>query len=174
MNNFSSKVLVFYILIGVTLAGYQYSLPSDPNWPSNNAFQLLKANVKGKVMLRGDVDYNPHTWNKVTNVPKPAAIVQPSNNQDVITALKFARDNNIRISVQSTGHHQDHRNIFDNSIHIDMSSMNFKSIDLKGKTITLGTGNNFSQIQAYVAQQSNRQLVVACGADPGVGICKLD
>jgi hypothetical protein len=53
-------------------------------------------------------------------------------------------------------------------------SMNFKSIDLKGKTITLGTGNNFSQIQAYVAQQSNRKLVVACGADPGVGICKLD
>ena len=75
-----------------------------------------------------------------TNTPQPAVIVQPANNQDVINSLKFARLFNIRISVQSTGHHQDHRNIYDNSVHIDMSSMNFKQLNLKDKTLTLGTG----------------------------------
>ena len=51
-----------------------------------------------------------------------------------------------------------------------MSSMNYKTIDLDKRTLTLGTGNNFSVIQEYVAAQSNYQLVALCGADRGVGI----
>jgi FAD/FMN-containing dehydrogenase len=65
---------------------------------------------------------------------------------------------------------QDHRNIYDNSVHLDMSSMNTKTIDLTKKTLTLGTGNNFSLIQEYVGTQSNYQLVALCDADTGVGI----
>ncbi len=80
--------------------------------------------------------------NSRTNVPKPAVIVQPSNPQDIIEALKFARNYNMRISVMSTGHHQDVRNIYDNSVHIDMSSMNSKSIDIQNKRLTVGSINN--------------------------------
>ena len=134
-----------------------YTLPTDSNWPNSTQFQELKLNVKGNVSFKNDSDYKPHTWNNITNTPRPAAIVQPTSTQDVIEALKFALKYNIRTSVQSTGHHQDHRNIYDNSIHIDMSSMNQKSIDLTKRTLTLGPGNNFSQIQAYVSQQTNKK-----------------
>ena len=43
-------------------------------------------------------------------MPKPAVIIQPINSNDVIESLKFAKKYNIRLFVQSTGHHQDHRN----------------------------------------------------------------
>ena len=151
---------------------FPYSLPNDSNWPSLSDFETLKQSISGGVSIRGETEYNPHTWNRITNVPKPAVIVQPKTSQDVINALKFARRFNIRISVQSTGHHQDKRNIYDNSVHIDMSTMNSKSIDLAQQTLTVGPGNNFSQIEKYVAEQSNRTLVALCGGDPGVGICK--
>ena len=162
------RIFLAFILISTATFAYEYTLPGDANWPTIANFTSLRTSIQGKVMLRGEAAYAPHTWNRMTNTPKPAVIVQPANSQDVINALKFARTFNLRLSVQSTGHHQDHRNIYDNGVHIDMSSMTFKRIDLNAKTLTLGTGNNFSQIQAYVAQASNGTLVAACGADPGV------
>jgi hypothetical protein len=151
---------------------YPYSLPGDANWPTLDQFLELKYNksITGKVALRSEAGYYPHTWNRRTNVPKPAVIVQPNNPQDIITSLKFANQFNLRISVQSTGHHQDIRNIYDNSVHIDMSTMNSKSIDIPNRRLTLGPGNNFSQIHKYVSQQTNNALVALSGADPGVGI----
>jgi FAD/FMN-containing dehydrogenase len=167
-------IIFFYIsfvsFILKSLNAFEYSLPGDPSWPTLYNFTSFRSNIQGKVMLRGENGYTPHTWNQMTNTPKPAMIVQPMSAQDVKEALKFARTFKLRISVQSTGHHQDHRNIYDNGVHIDMSSMTHKSIDLKAKTLTLGSGNNFSQIQAFVAQASNSTLVAACGADPGVNI----
>ena len=168
--NIFEIILLISVLFILKIECFPYTLPGDANWPSLSNFNELKANMTGKVILRGESGYNPHTWNLITNTPKPAAIVQPLSSQDVIWALQFAKYYNIRISVQSTGHHQDHRNIYDNSIHFDMSSLNFKRIDLNKNTLTLGPGNNFSQIQKYVASQSNKTLVTLCGADPGVGI----
>ncbi|RNA01828.1 FAD-linked oxidoreductase -like [Brachionus plicatilis] len=149
---------------------FKYALPGDSNWPTLSDFVDMESKIEGRVYMRGDDDYKPHTWNKRTLVPKPAVIIQPSTNNDIIEALKFAKKFNLRLSVQSTGHHQDNRNILDNSVHIDMSSMNQKSIDLEQKTVTLGPGNNFTQIYKFVEEQSNKSLVVVSGADPGVGI----
>ena len=149
---------------------FPFTLPGDPKWPTTAEFSDFKKSMNCKVILPSDADYKPHTWNRITNVPKPAVIVQPVNSNNVIEALKFAKNHNIRVSVQSTGHHQDHRNIYDNSVHIDMSSMNAKRIDLDKKTLTLGPGNNFSVIQEYVARESNGKLVALGGADKGVGI----
>lgn len=162
---------LFLLTLSISnISAFPYTLPTDSTWPPNSEFLKLREVINGKVIIKGDKDYNPHTWNKITNVPKPAVIIQPINSNDVIESLKFAKKYNIRLSVQSTGHHQDHRNIYDNSVHIDMSSMNAKTIDLTKKTLTLGTGNNFSVIQEYVGTQSNYQLVALCGADKGVGI----
>jgi len=166
------KLLILVNIFILNVSSFPYSLPGDNNWPNLSDFETLKQSISGRVSIRGEIEYNPHTWNRITNVPKPAVIVQPTTNQDVINALKFARQFNIRISVQSTGHHQDKRNIYDNSVHIDMSSMDSKSIDLEKRTLTVGPGNNFTQLEKYVAEQSNRTLVAVCGGDKGVGICK--
>lgn len=151
---------------------YPFTLPGDSNWPTAEQFLQLRYNksIAGKVMIRGEKDYNPHTWNRRTNVPKPAVIIQPLKSQDIVEGLKFANQYGLRISVQSTGHHQDVRNIYDNSVHIDMSTMDSKSIDIPNRKLILGPGNNFSQIHKYVSAQTNGKLVALSGADPGVGI----
>jgi len=164
------KYLILCYLTIIQIDCYPYTLPGDKNWPTLNNFTTLKSSITGKVMIRGNKDYNPHTWNLRSNLPKPAVIIQPQNSQDIITGLKFANQFNLRVSVQSTGHHQDIRNIYDNSVHIDMSTMNAKSIDIPNRRLTLGPGNNFSQIHKYVSAQTNSKLVALSGADPGVGI----
>ncbi|CAF0723005.1 unnamed protein product [Brachionus calyciflorus] len=164
-------LLIFILILKISkLWSFNYALPGDISWPKLSDFVDLETKIIGKIFIRGDNDYKPHTWNKITSIPKPAVIIQPITNNDIIEALKFSKKFNLRISVQSTGHHQDHRNILDNSVHIDMSSMNHKRINLQDKTVTLGPGNNFTQILKFVEEQSNKSLVVASGADPGVGI----
>lgn len=166
------KILIILIFISISCNSwcYKYTLPGDINWPKLSDFFNLESKISGKVLIRGDIDYKPHTWNKITHIPQPAVIIQPITNNDIIESLKFAKKFNLRLSVQSTGHHQDHRNIFDNSVHIDMSLMNHKSIDLNTKTVSLGPGNNFTQIHKFVQDKSNKSLIVVSGADPGVGI----
>jgi hypothetical protein len=163
------KILNIFLICLLAVQVIGYSLPGDKQWPSSLNFLELKNKIIGKVAFRGYFDYMSilHTWNTRTNVPKPAVIVQPSNPQDIIEALKFARNYNIRISVMSTGHHQDVRNIYDNSVHIDMSTMNSKSIDIQNKRLTVGPGNNFSQIHKFVAYETNGTLAAMGGADPG-------
>lgn len=149
---------------------YRYTLPGDQNWPNISFYSNLKSKLNGNMYLKGENGYKPFTWNRITNSPKPAVIVQPKNTDDVIEAMKFAKNYGMMISVASTGHHQDVRNLYDNSVHLDMSQLNFISINLVQKTLTLGPGNRFSRIHPYVATQSNNKLVALGGADPGVGI----
>ena len=164
-------IQLFIILITlVETFCYRYTLPGDANWPNASYFLELKTRINGNVIIRGQKDYKPFTWNRITNTPKPAVIVQPTSASDVIEALKFAQLYNIRISVSSTGHHQGVRNLVDNSVHIDMSNMKSKSIDLEKKTLTLEPGNRFSDIRPWVSARSNNRLVALGGADPGVGI----
>jgi FAD/FMN-containing dehydrogenase len=161
------------VVLNLTLGSiycFKWTLPGDSNWPSIDKFKELKSRLNGNAFIRGEPGYNPSTWNRITNTPKPAIIIKPKNANDVIESLRFAKNYNIRVSVLSTGHHQDHRNIFDNSVHLDMSSMTSKSINLAEKTLTLGPGNNFSQISDYILKQTGGNLVVLTGNEPGVGI----
>lgn len=147
-----------------------WTLPTYSTWPSASVFQSLRTNISGNVIIKGDSNYSPHTWNSITNTPKPAVIVQPKSTNDIIVALKFAQQYGIRVSVQSTGHHQDHRNIYDNSVLIDMSTMNSLSYNSAQKTLTTGPGNTFATIQTYLATQTSKTYVALGGADPSVGI----
>lgn len=174
-KNSQNKDMGFVLLIALSLPlfsinCFKWTLPSDSNWPSIDKFKELEAKINGNAFIRNEPGYNPFTWNRITNIPKPAIIIKPKNANDIIESLKFAKNYNIRVSVQSTGHHQDHRNIFDNSVHLDMSLMNSKSINITEKTITLGPGNNFSQISDYILQQTGGNQIILTGNDPGVGI----
>ena len=169
------KFIVLIFLISINFAHgkcgkWIYALPGDTYWPSEEAFLSLRANIIGNVIIKGDKNFTPHTWSTLNNVPRPAVIVQPKELNDIIVALKFARHYNIRVSVQSTGHQMDRRNIYDNSVLVDMSTMNSLSYNSAKKTLTTGPGNTFANIQKYLASITNKTYVALCGADPSVGI----
>jgi hypothetical protein len=93
----------------------------------------------------------------------------PENRDDILTAYSFCVDHKMRVSVQSTGQHQDVRNIYDNSVHFDLSKMKRKVLDIVNSQITVETGNNFGDIHEFIRSATNQTLVVMSGYDRGVG-----
>ena len=148
---------------------FKFTLPDSPEWPKLEDFTNFKNSLPGKVSLRGEAGYNPHTHNTRINIPKPAVIVKPSSRDDIVKALEFSKKFNLRISVQSTGQHQDVRNIYDNSVHLDMSNMKGRKIDVANKIITVETGNTFGELHEFVKKESNEALMILSGSDSGVG-----
>ena len=65
MNTFGISLLFLKFIIENTYASYQYTLPGDPNWPTASNFTSFRENISGKVMLRGELNYMPHTWNRL-------------------------------------------------------------------------------------------------------------
>lgn len=167
----SIRILLIISLLNLMFSQskFKFSLPGSNTWPKLEDFELFKATLPDKIFLRGEKGYNPHTHNTRTNLPKPAVIVQPTTRDEVLFAFNFAKTFKMRISIQSTGQHQDVRNIYDNSVHLDMSNMKSKSIDLENKTITVESGNTFGELHQFVNTQSNGKLMILSGSDSGVG-----
>jgi FAD/FMN-containing dehydrogenase len=67
----------------------------------------LRSAVLGSVLVDGDDAYDREraTWN-LLHRSRPALIVVPSAPDDVVAAVRHARDNDIPVAVQSTGHWQ--------------------------------------------------------------------
>lgn len=171
--SFGVLALMFlFVLVNptVVVAGKCYSLPTDPVWPTSQEINAFASQIVGGVTIKGDAGYQvPFTYNLRTQSPKPAFVVTPANEDDIAHALTFVRTHHIRVAVMSTGHHQDVRNTVDNSLLLDMSRFNQKSIDLVAKTITVGPGQPFGDIHTFVYAQTSGLLVAMSGADPGVG-----
>eukprot|EP01100_Stratorugosa_tubuloviscum_P011945 TRINITY_DN544_c0_g2_i1.p1 TRINITY_DN544_c0_g2~~TRINITY_DN544_c0_g2_i1.p1 ORF type:complete len:555 (+),score=241.79 TRINITY_DN544_c0_g2_i1:91-1755(+) len=147
-----------------------FTLKDDKLWPTEEEINKLANSLKGTLISDQNVNYTtPYTWNLRTGPPRPAFIIKPLNADDIIKVIEFARFHILRISVKSTGHHQDIRNSADDAIQLDMSLINHKLIDLNEKTITVGPGQPFADIHTFINQQSNATLVALSGAEPGVG-----
>src|SRR6185369_6721164 len=64
----------------------------------------------GKVTKRGDVDYEAQSYQYASSsylkegIIQPAAIINAANDDDVIKAIKYAKDNNIAVAVRTGGH----------------------------------------------------------------------
>eukprot|EP01064_Diplonema_japonicum_P017715 TRINITY_DN25_c0_g1_i7.p1 TRINITY_DN25_c0_g1~~TRINITY_DN25_c0_g1_i7.p1 ORF type:complete len:539 (+),score=145.78 TRINITY_DN25_c0_g1_i7:140-1756(+) len=151
--------------------GYRYSLPGDWLWPSQSKMEWFKKTVGGDVYLKGDDGYLPYTFSTRTNTPKPAMMVYPNCIRDIQKTLRFARWHNMRISVLSTGHHMDVRNIADNAVHIVMYNFNEKQIIDVGdeKHIKVGPGQPFADISKHVQEATNEEWAIATGGDSTVG-----
>lgn len=160
-------LLLFLSISLINCVGF--SQPGDTNFPYLQDLQALRKDLQGELQIRGEDTYNPKTYNIRTNVPKPAAIAIIESEQDAIKAFKFAKKHNLRVSVQSTGHHQDIRNIADNSLLIDMQKMKKLEVDVPNKKVTLQTGNVYGEIHEKVSIESQHSLVVMSGADASVG-----
>jgi len=161
--------LILICLLGLS-KGKKYTIKGQPQWPTDEQIKAFVGSLSGKVSTDSDENYKaPYTYNLRTGPPQPSFVVKVTHEDDIVTALEFARKHELRITIRSTGHHQDARNTADQSLMLDMSGMNQKSIDIAGKTLTVGPGNCWSDIFKYLKQQSEGKLVVVSGSEPGVG-----
>eukprot|EP00750_Incisomonas_marina_P029246 INCI7080.4.p1 GENE.INCI7080.4~~INCI7080.4.p1 ORF type:complete len:544 (-),score=84.51 INCI7080.4:795-2426(-) len=147
-------------------------MPGYNPWPTQADIDDFAARVQGSVAQPGESGYMLFTFNARTHVPRPAIVFSPANVADVQAAVIFARDHGMRLSVSSTGHHQDVRNVADNSFHLDMHALSSIEIDVPNKLATVGTGAVFGSIARAAGAASattTTPLVVASGSDSSVG-----
>ena len=100
------------------------------NITQSTAFQTLNANFKGEIITPDMSTYEDarKVWNGMID-KRPALIVRPSNNNDVIAALRFARTSELIISVRGGGHNVAGHATNDDGIVIDLSDMKRITVD---------------------------------------------
>ncbi|UCI26159.1 FAD-binding oxidoreductase [Mesorhizobium sp. B2-8-5] len=101
----------------------------------------LRESLRGEVILRDDAGYDEAR--KVYNgmiEKRPLLIARCADVADVITAVKYARDNDLLIAVRGGGHNGAGLGICDNGLVIDLSMMKGVHVDPKTRTVRVGPG----------------------------------
>ncbi len=132
-----------------------------------NTDQLAK-HLAGELILPGDADYETARvpWNKVFG-RHPKMIVRCRTTADVVHTIRFARDNNLPISVRSGGHSPSGLCVVDDGVVIDLSLMTDLTTDPESKTARVGAGLTWGA----VTQQVNAHgFAIPAGDTATVGV----
>ena len=108
---------------------------------TDEAHAKLRESLRGEVILRDDAGYDEAR--KVYNgmiEKRPLLIARCADIADVITAVKYARDNDLLIAVRGGGHNGAGLGICDNGLVIDLSMMKGVHVDPKKRTVRVGPG----------------------------------
>jgi FAD/FMN-containing dehydrogenase len=91
---------------------------------SDAIIQEFKTSLSGQLILPEDPSYNEvrRVWNAMID-KRPALITRCAGTADVIKSIKFARANNLLVSVRGGGHNVSGKAVCDNGIMIDLSLM---------------------------------------------------
>ncbi|RUX33707.1 FAD-binding oxidoreductase [Mesorhizobium sp. M2A.F.Ca.ET.042.01.1.1] len=114
---------------------------------TDEAHAKLRESLRGEVILRDDAGYDEAR--KVYNgmiEKRPLLIARCADVADVITAVKYARDNDLLIAVRGGGHNGAGLGICDNGLVIDLSMMKGVHVDPKTRTVRVGPGCNSGDV----------------------------
>ena len=114
---------------------------------SEDKITQLKQSLRGKLIQQNDEDY--HTARKVYNgmIDKcPLLIAKCTDEADVVTALKFARENELLIAIRSGGHNGGGLGLCDDGLVIDLSQMKGIHVDPDAKTAWVEAGCTLGDI----------------------------
>lgn len=111
--------------------------------------QTLMAQFKGQVILPDDAEYEQarKVWNGMID-RYPALIVRPRDNNDVIAAVNFARENQLLLSVRGGGHNVAGHATNDGGLVIDLSSMKNIHVDPVNRIARAEGGVTWGELDA--------------------------
>lgn len=128
----------------------------------------LKNRIKGDVLLPGEAKYDEarKLWNGFFD-RKPAVIVTCSNAKDVASAVTFAADHKLHLSVKGGGHNSAGTAMCDDGLCIDLSLMRNVTVDAKAGTAKVGGGALLSDVDAETQKHG---LAVSSGIVSHTGV----
>src|SRR5580765_5897241 len=96
---------------------------------------LQQLNIRGTILHPGDAEYDNarRVWNGMID-RKPALIAQCTDSNDIAECVKFARENNMIVSVKGGGHNVAGNAVTDGGLMIDLSKMKAIRINVANKT----------------------------------------
>lgn len=128
----------------------------------------LKAALDGRLITPGDPDYDSFRTIVPGNFdPHPAAIVRPSTDADVVTAVKIAAESGAGLAVRSGGHGPAGHAGADGGVVLDLRDMNAIEIDADARTAWAQAGATAGQ---YTTAAGEYGLATGFGDTGTVGI----
>lgn len=105
------------------------------------ALRELGESLRGSLLLSGDFGYDSSRslWNGMHD-RFPALIVRAADAADVASAVTFARERRLLLSVKGGGHSWPGRSVADNAMMIDLGAMRTVGVDVAGKRARVGGG----------------------------------
>jgi FAD/FMN-containing dehydrogenase len=127
--------------------------------------------ISGRVLTPGNEGYDEarRVHNGLID-RRPAVIVQCRNADDVATAIRFARESGLDISVRGGGHNVAGRCVVDDALMIDLSPMKAAEVDVEARTVRAEGGCTWADLNGAAAEHD---LAVTGGAISTTGIAGL-
>jgi FAD/FMN-containing dehydrogenase len=142
--------------------------PTHSSIQSGPGFEALSAAIAGEVITPGHPEFSQaRTMTSLLFDHHPAAIVRCAAAADVATAVRFARANNLEVSLRSGGHSVSGHSVADGALVIDMSRLNDVFIDPEARTARVQPGARTRDVMMPAHAHS---LALTTGDTASVGI----
>ncbi|MDG3583885.1 FAD-binding oxidoreductase [Galbibacter pacificus] len=129
----------------------------------------LKHKIEGNVIL--PIDDNYDEARKIHNAmidKRPSIIIKCRNNNDVIQAINYAKENSLEISIRSGGHNGPGLALCNNGLVIDLSCMKEIKVNAKAQTAKVQSGCTWGEVDA-ATQKYGLATVSGIISTTGVG-----
>ena len=105
------------------------------------AIAAFRSQLRGKLIEPSDPAFEAArlVYNRMIE-RTPRLIVECADVADVIAAVKFGRQYSLRLAIRGGGHNAAGLGVCDDGLVIDLSPMNFVHVDANKKTVLVGGG----------------------------------
>jgi FAD/FMN-containing dehydrogenase len=113
----------------------------------NALTNTLRANLRGELIQRGDAGYDAarKVYNGMID-KRPLLIVRCADVADIITAVNFAREKGLLVSIRGGGHNAGGLGICDDGLVIDLSRIQYTHIYPEAGTVRVGGGCTWADV----------------------------
>ena len=131
----------------------------------------LSSGFRGQIIQPNDSNYDESRkiWNAMIDC-KPALIVQVACTDDVSSAIKFARENKLEITIRGAGHNIAGNSICNDGLMIDFSGMKKTRVDVAKKIAFVEPGATLKDFDEEVQKHG---LATPVGINSTTGIAGL-
>jgi FAD/FMN-containing dehydrogenase len=114
---------------------------------SDGALRGFAGDFPGEVVLPGDDGYDDAraVWNRMID-RRPAAVVRPTRPDEVVTALRFARDHELEVAVRGGGHSIPGLSTCDDGLVIDLKRMHGAEVDPERRVARVAGGSLLAEL----------------------------
>src|SRR6478735_1387800 len=112
-----------------------------------DAVTQFRGQFRGEVIEPGDARYEEAR--KVYNAMisrKPRLIARCADVADVMAAVRFGRENNLRVSIRGGGHNAGGLGVCDDGLVIDLAGIKYVHVDPAAQTVRVGGGCKWADV----------------------------
>jgi len=133
--------------------------------------ELLRSKMSGSILLRDDKKYHEsrEIWNIMID-REPAIISQCQTTNDIIMNVKFARENNLLLSIKGGGHNVAGNSVCEGGMMLDLSPMKSVTLAKEKQTVRVESGCLLSDVDAETQKHG---LAVSAGIVSHTGVAGL-